>query len=228
MLKNKKIVRNYAVFCAESLIRNRRVDIREESKGKIKKVNFTKEYVLSGIFKEETDYDTLMHYYFEAFYGKENQYFSLARFYDKKHAIRIDKDNNIILYYYQDLPRITVPWNYPHLITCIGTIDKDVTISSVLKDLKKMSALDFLLKYYLKKKEAIHKINPIKEGYFIDDFLKIIVDMHVTFHWLDSNNNWQEQYISDPWWSTKEEIIYDLTSMNLLKYGKKYDGFWGR
>ncbi|MBQ8414618.1 MAG: hypothetical protein IJX58_05170, partial [Clostridia bacterium] len=90
-MSGKKIVRNYAVFCSESLIRNKRIDVRTKSNGKIKKVNFTKEYVLSDIFKEEADYDTIMHHYSEARQGKENQYFSIAYFIDKKHAIRIDE-----------------------------------------------------------------------------------------------------------------------------------------
>ena len=141
---NKKIVRNYAVFCSESLIRNKIIDVRAKSNGKIKKVNFTKEYVLSDIFKEEADYDTLMHHYSEACKGKENQYFSFVYFIDKKHAIRIDENNNIILYYYQDLPRIGIPWNYPHLITCIGTTDKDATLISVINELKRMPTHDFL------------------------------------------------------------------------------------
>ena len=228
MLKNTRIVRNYAVFCSESLIRNKIIDVRAKSNGKIKKVNFTKEYVLSDIFKEEADYDTLMHHYSEACKGKENQYFPFAYFIDKKHAIRIDENNNIILYYYQDLPRIGIPWSYPHLITCIGTTDKDTTLISVINDLKRMTTLDFLLKYYFKKTEVEHRIDSIEEGYLIDGFLKIIANPHVVFCWLDSDNNWQEQYISDPWWSTKEEVLHDLTSMNLMKYGKKYEGFWGR
>lgn len=227
-MSGKKIVRNYAVFCAESKLINKRIDVRAKSNGKIKKVNFTKEYVLSDIFKEEADYDTLMHHYSEAHQGKENQYFPFAYFIDKKHAIRIDENNNIIFYYYQDLPRIGVPWNYPHLITRIGTADKDATLLSVINDLKRMTTLDFLLKYFFKKTEFDHKIDEIEEGYLIDGFLKIIADPHVVFCWLDSDNNWQEQYISDPWWSTKEEVLHDLTSMNLMKYGKKYEGFWGR
>lgn len=228
MLNNKKIVRNYAVFCSESLIRNKRIDIRAKSNGKIKKVNFTREYILSNMFKEEADYNTLMQHYFEARQGKENQHFSIAYFLDKKHTIRIDENNNIIFYYYQDLPRIGIPWNYPHSITCIGRADNGQTLRSVIKDLKKLPALDFLLKYYFKKSEVDHKIDEIEDGYLIDGFLKIIANPHVVFCWLDSDNNWQEQYISDPWWSTKEEVLYDLTNMNLLKYGKKYDGFWGR
>ena len=227
-LSGKKIVRNYAVFCSESLIRNKRIDIRAKSNGKIKKVNFTKEYVLSDIFKEEADYDTLMHHYSEARQGKENQYFPFAYFIDKKHAIRIDENNNVVLYYYQDLPRIGVPWNYPHLITRIGTADKCATLRSVINDFKKLSTLDFLLKYCFKKTEVDHKIDEIEEGYLIDGFLKVIANPHVVFCWLDSDNNWQEQYISDPCWSTKEEVLHDLTSMNFLKYGKKYVGFFGR
>ena len=227
-LSGKKIVRNYAVFCSESLIRNKRIDVRAKSNGKIKKVNFTKEYVLSDIFKEEADYDTLMHHYSEARQGKENQYFPFAYFIDKKHAIRIDENNNVVLYYYQDLPRIGVPWNYPHLITRIGTADKCATLRSVINDFKKLSTLDFLLKYCFKKTEVDHKIDEIEEGYLIDGFLKVIANPHVVFCWLDSDNNWQEQYISDPCWSTKEEVLHDLTSMNFLKYGKKYVGFFGR
>ena len=227
-MSGKEIVRNYAVFCSESLIRNKKVEIRAKSSGNTKRVCLTREYILSEVFKEETDYDTLVHHYSEACQGKENQYFLSAHFYDKTHAIRIDENNNIVLYYYQDFPRIRVTWNYPHLITCIGTIDQGENLTTVLKDLEKLTVLDFLLKYYFKKTEVKHNIVSIEEGYLIDGYLKIIANPHVIFCWLDSNNNWQQKYISDQWWSTKEEILHDLTSMNLLEYGKKYDAFWGR
>ena len=62
----------------------------------------------------------------------------------------------------------------------------------------------------------------------VNGFLKIIVDDHITFQWVDSLLNYHEKYIADSWAETKEDIIKDLTNMSLLKFGKKYLAFWGR
>ena len=228
-LKTEKgIVRNFSVFCSESKLRNRRDDIKSRNSGKIQMSDSALKYILSDVFGELADYDTLCHYYSEALQGRENQYFSFADFCDKKHAIRIDSDNNILLYNYQDEPQIGIPWNYPHLIACIGSIDKNTDLNSVMKDLSEMSTLDFLLKYYFHRTDSIRTITPVDDGYFVDGFMKIIIDDHISFKWVDLNHNDQEKYIADPWWASKEDIIRDLTSMNLLKFGKEYIGFWGR
>lgn len=36
----------------------------------------------------------------------------------------------------------------------------------------------------------------------------------------------RDEYISDQWWYTAEEVMHDLETKNFLKYGKKYDAFW--
>lgn len=227
-MKNKtKIVRNFAVFCALSKLRDLKDEVAHKQK-KNKVLNDRIEYILSIVFKEQANYDILQHYYLEALQSKENIYFSFAYFCDKKHAIRIDGSGNILLYFYQDNIRIGVPWNYPHLITCIGTTDKYANLYSFVHEFKKMSTLDYFLKYFLHKDKSTHVINSICEGYLVDGFLKIIIDDHITFQWEDSSHNCQEKYIADSWGWTKKDIICDLTNIPLLKFGKKYAGYWGR
>ncbi len=228
MKNNKKIVRNMAVFCAKSMLRNAGIDIESWHKYDKEPLGSTTEHILSDVFKEQTDYRTLLDHYSEALQGNENAYFSYADFCDKNHAIRIDGAGNIILYFYQDRPQIGTPWDYPHLITRIGTVDDNATSRSVLNDLKKLSALDFFMKYYIRGKENADCINSIPEGYLVNGFLKIIVDDHITFQWVDLLLNYHEKYIADSWAETKEDIIKDLTNMSLLKFGKKYLACWGR
>ena len=40
--------------------------------------------------------------------------------------------------------------------------------------------------------------------------------------------DYKEKYICDVWWYSKEDIFKDMTKINLLKFGKKYNGFWGK
>lgn len=228
MNKDKKIVRNMGVFCSESKLRIAGFAIVEGDPYKKKPSDSTRDYILSEVFKEQADCRTLLNFYSDALKGNENIYFSFAIFCDKNHAVRIDQNGNILLYYYQDRPQIGVPWDYPHLITPIGTVEKNVPSCSVMNDLKKLSALDYLLKYYVREAENVHSIDAVSEGFLVNEFLKIIIDDHITFQWIDSFCNHHEEYIADSWAETKEDIIKDLTNINLLKFGKKYIGFWGR
>lgn len=222
----KKIVRNMPVFCSESLLLF--ADIENE-----KKPVSTIEHILSDIFHEETDYQSLLQQYDNALKGMENAYFSYASFCDMKHAIRIDETGRVLLYYYQDQLSIGIPWTYPHQITQIGTLEKtegneDETWGLLLKDLNTLPTLSFLLKYYLHMPQSRYCMQTVEEGYIVNDFLKIILDSHITFEWMDSQNEQMGLYIADTWWETNEQIMEDLTSMNLLEFGKKYNGFWGR
>ncbi len=223
----KKIVRNMPVFSSESLLLF--AGIEYEKKQPISTI----EHILSDIFHEETDYQSLLHHYDNALKGIENAHFSHAFFCDMKHAIRIDENGRILLYYYQDQINIGIPWTYPHQITQIGTFEEpesneDETLSLLLKDLKTLSALSFLLKYYFHMPQSECRIQAVAEGYIVNDFLQIILDSHITFEWIDSQNEKTGLYIADTWWETNENIMRDLTTMSLLEFGKKYAGFWGR
>ena len=132
------------------------------------------------------------------------------------------------MYFYQDEIQIGIPWEYPHLITRIGSLNENVNLCSVLDDIENLSILDFFLKYYIRREECVYCINSISEGYLINGFLRIIINEHITLQWMDSYKNNQEQYIADLWWETREDVLKDMTNLCLLKFGKKYIGFWGR
>lgn len=227
---HKKVVRNYNVFCSKSKIWNSEIDIDVDSAHRFGKKLSERDVnrILSEVFGEKLDSQALMHYYSDAVRGKENPYFLRAGFLDKDHAVRVDNDGNILLYYYQDRPRLGLPWDYPGLITCIGKIGENGSQAEVLKDIKKLSALDFLLKYYIGAETGAHSISPVSDGYMINDFLKVTCKWRVVFEWINSEDVHKEKYISGKWWYTKEEVMHDLETKNLLKYGKKYDAFWGR
>jgi len=222
------IVRNHAVFCASSKLIIHNIEIESMHLCNDNVDDSAIKCILHDIFEEPIEYDCLLNYYSEALYGIENVCFSYAHIYDTKHAIRIDKDNNILLYYYQDTIPLGIPWDYPHLITCIGSLDDNGEISAVLNDLKELSTLDFLLKYYIHENTNALIIKPICEGYRVNDFLSVIIDTHISFEWTDSNHCRQKKYIADTWGETNDDIISDLTSMNLIDFGKEYDGFWGK
>lgn len=230
MKNSTEIVRNFSVFCAESKLRNAGIEIELEHSYKQKPLISISAInrILIDLYNEQADYRTLLIYYSEALQGNENVYFSYADFCDKNHAIRINTDGHILLYYYQDRPQIGLPWDYPHLITYIGAVDKNVSSCSVMNDLKELSALDYLLKYYVREAERVHSMDAVSDGYLVNGFLRIIIDDHITFQWIDSFNNHHEEYIADSWAETKEDIINDLTNINLLQFGRKYIGFWGR
>lgn len=217
------------VFCSMSKLSNAGFAIIKKDPYKEQPSESTREYILSDVFHEQADYRTLLNAYSDALKGNENIYFSFAVFCDKRHAVRIDEEGNILLYFYQDTPEVYVPWDYPHLITRIGTVAANTAPRSVLKDFQKnKSALDYLLEYYIGVKKTEYRVEEIPEGYLINDFLKILIDTHITFQWTDSMQNQHEQYIADVWAHTKKEILKDLTTMSLLKFGKIYHGFWGR
>ena len=132
------------------------------------------------------------------------------------------------MYFYQDRLKLGIPWEYPHLITCIGFANANLSLRSVLNDLKNVFAFDFFFKYYFHRCNYGHSIACISEGYLIDGFLKIVINEHITFQWKDSDNNIREQYIADSWSEPNEDILRDMTNMNLIKFGKEYIGFWGR
>lgn len=138
---------------------------------------------------------------------------------DKRYTIAEDS-------YYQDRPRLGLPWDYPGLITCIGKIGENESPDEVLKDIKKLPVLDFLLKYYIGAETGAHSISTVSDGYMINDVLKITFQWRVVFEWINSEDVHKEKYISDQWWYTAEEVMHDLETKNFLKYGKKYDAFW--
>ena len=196
---HKKVVRDFHVWCAKSKIR-----ISEIGGGTDWAHRFGKKLserdgdrILSEVFGEKLDSQTLMHYYSDAVRGKANPYFLCAAFLD-----------------------------YPGLITCIGKIAENGSPDEVLKDIKKLPVLDFLLKYYIGAETGTHSISTVSDGYMINDFLKVTIKWRVVFEWINSEGVHKEKYISDQWWYTKEEVMHDLETPNLLKYGKKYDAFW--
>ncbi len=227
---HKKVVRNYNVFCSQSKIWNSEIDIDADSLHRFGRrlSEHDVNRILSEVFEEKLDCQALMRYYSDAVRGKENPYFWRADFLDKKHAVRVDGDGNILLYYYQDRPRLGLPWDYPHLITCIGKIGENGNQAEVLNDIIKLSALDFLLKYYIGAGTEANSFSPVSDGYMVNGFLKVHIKDHVVFEWINSEDAHKEKYISDQWWYTKEEVMHDLETQNLLKYGKEYDAFWGR
>lgn len=225
---HKKVVRDFHVWCAKSKIRISEIGGGTDWAHRFGK-NFSErdvDRILSEVFGEKLDSQTLMHYYSDAVRGKANPYFWCAAFLDKDHAVRVDDDGNILLYYYQDRPRLGLPWDYPGLITCIGKIAENGSPDEVLKDIKKLPVLDFLLKYYIGAETGTHSISTVSDGYMINDFLKVTIKWRVVFEWINSEDVHKEKYISDQWWYTKEEVMHDLETPNLLKYGKKYDAFW--
>ena len=223
-MKNRfKIVRNSPVFCAESVIKN----ILKDSKANRKAVRaFSKDEILSQAFGEDIGYDSLCAYYLSALQGIDNCYFSSAYFFDKTHAIRVDEDNKVLLYYYQDILHIGIPWNYPHKITCIGYSDEGTPLCTVIDDLKQMCIHDFLLKYYIKK-ENVHDISRAESGCFIGN-IKILIDEHIVFQWQDDIGIIKELYIADSWYYSTDQILADTMRLNLLEFGRKYCGFWGK
>ena len=225
---HKKVVRNYNVFCSKSKIWNSEIDINVDSVHRFGKKLSERDVnrILSEVFGEKFDSQALRHYYSEAVRGRDNPYFLRAGFLDKDHAVRVDNDGNILLYYYQDRPRLGLPWDYPGLITCIGKIGENESPDEVLKDIKKLPVLDFLLKYYIGAETGAHSISTVSDGYMINDVLKITFQWRVVFEWINSEDVHKEKYISDQWWYTKEEVMHDLETKNFLKYGKKYDAFW--
>ena len=227
---HKKVVRNYNVFCSKSKIWNSEIDIDVDSVHRFGKKLSERDVnrILSEVFGEKFDSQALRHYYSDAVCGKENPYFLRADFLDKKHAVRVDGDGNIILYYYQDRPCLGLPWDYPHLITCIGKIGENGSQAEVLKDIKKLSALNFLLKYYIGAGTEVHSTSPMSDGYMVNGFLKVHIKDHVVFEWTTPENVHRDEYISDQWWYTAEEVMHDLETQSLLRYGKEYDAFWGR
>ena len=182
---HKKVVRNYNVFCSKSKIWNSEIDIDVDSVHRFGKKLSERDVnrILSEVFGEKFDSQALRHYYSEAVRGRDNPYFLRADFLDKKHAVRVDGDGNIILYYYQDRPCLGLPWDYPHLITCIGKIGENGSQAEVLKDIKKLSALNFLLKYYIGAGTEVHSTSPMSDGYMINDVLKITFQWRVVFEW---------------------------------------------
>ena len=227
---HKKVVRNYNVFCSQSKIWNSEIDIDADSLHRFGRrlSEHDVNRILSEVFEEKLDCQALMRYYSDAVRGKENPYFWRADFFFFFLAVRVDGDGNILLYYYQDRPRLGLPWDYPHLITCIGKISENGNQAEVLNDIKKLSALDFLLKYYIGAGTEAHSFSPVSDGYMVNGFLKVHIKDHVVFEWINSEDAHKEKYISDQWWYTKEEVMHDLETQNLLKYGKEYDAFWGR
>ena len=216
-----------SVFCSESLLLSAGIEYKN------KQPISTIEHILSHMFHEDADYQTLLYHYDKALQGIENVYFSHAFFCDMKHAIRIDEKRRILLYYYQDQINIGVPWAYPHQITLIGTLaelasNKDDTLRLLLKDLNTLPTLSFFLKYYLHMPHSQYDIQVAEKGYIVNQFLYIILDNHITFEWIDSQHEKKGLYIADTWWEPNERIIEDLTTINLLEFGKKYAGFWGR
>lgn len=232
MKSSKKIVRNKAVFCAMSKFRNASNKNTLAHQCEKEPFELIIEHILSDIFEEQVSYQTLLYYYEDALLGNDNVFFSHAYFCDTVHAIRLDKERKILLYFYQDKIRMgkkpVLPWEYPHLITCIGTADDNMNIYSVLLDLKSISVLDFFLKYFIHSTKRELTINQIANGYLVNDSLKIIINDHITFQWIESPQIHQEMYIADSWGETKEEIMDNLTHMSFLKFGKEYLAFWGR
>lgn len=222
-MTHTKPVRNFSVFCAESMIRIMQDEIEKRAG------TSATEFILQNVFKEQTDLETLRTAYSEAVGGKENFYFPLAYFCDKKHAVRIE-NGKILLYSYQDVVDIGVPWDYPHLITEIGSTPQGSDLTTVMNDLKKRSALDFLLKYYYHQAIGEHAVRTIPYGFVVDDDFEIRIDDHdhITFQILNSDRDVKEKYIADAWNESPEVILHDLLNMDLLKFGKKYLAFWGK
>ena len=137
---HKKVVRNYNVFCSKSKIWNSEIDIDVDSVHRFGKKLSERDVnrILSEVFGEKFDSQALRHYYSEAVRGRDNPYFFRAGFLDKDHAVRVDNDGNILLYYYQDRPRLGLPWDYPGLITCIGKIGENESQAEVLTNIKKI------------------------------------------------------------------------------------------
>lgn len=225
---HKKVVRDFHVWCAKSKIRISGIGIGTGSAHRFGKKLSERDVnrILSEVFGEKFDSQALRHYYSEAVRGRDNPYFLRAGFLDKDHAVRVDNDGNILLYYYQDRPRLGLPWDYPGLITCIGKIGENESQAEVLTNIKKLSALDFLLKYYIGAGTGVHSTSPMSDGYMVNGFLKVHIKDHVVFEWTNPENVHRDEYISDQWWYTAEEVMHDLETKNFLKYGKKYDAFW--
>lgn len=223
----KGIVRNKAVFCASSKLFNEGQITFKRVFGNIV-ISSPKEIYLASLFEEQLCYEDLKLCFDEAAKGKDNYYFSTAFFLDKNHAVRIDDQNNILLYFYCDKFKMDIHWAYPHLITCLGKTHHDLSTMNICRDVKKLSTLGFIFKYFLEISEQTFEIKHTQEGYVINDAFWIVIDEHITLRWLDNKKQLHEKYLSDSWFFSRKEIINDLRTKNILKFGRKYVAFWGR
>lgn len=137
--------------------------------------------------------------------------------------------NEIFIYYFQDNLLIgnenVFPWRYPHCISCVGRRN-GYCDDEIVNDFLNLSLIDFYIKYSMntiadnickKKKEGTSR-----NFYLKDNAIRIVIDEHITIY----GNHDNGIYIADTWWSDDDEIIYDLSNLHMIDFGKKYKAFW--
>lgn len=234
-MMQRELVRNHAVFCLESRMRNVLNDKRLR-KGKYKSIaqvlkNHSKEEILSKVCLETKPYSEMLSLFASANESQEdNDMFVFAFRLDDDCFIKVDRLSRIIIYYYQDRYRIDgeslFPWDYPHKISCLGVSkNKD---NQALIDFLELNVIDYFLKYtpnlfgscqQLKKNEA--------DGIYVaTESLSILLDSQIVLHITDQNGCVEKRYIADTWWYNDAEILSDLLNMSIFEFGKKYTAYW--
>lgn len=221
-----QIARNRAVFCMLSRMQNMGICI-DYSLEDIPDIQWTRDVVLRKICHEDLSYNELYQHYCDATNGIENEYFSKVYPVDDSHFIRITKENEIIMYQYQD--RIHTGgnrlflWDYPHLIWCIGHADKSQA-KQICDDYRTMSVIDFFMNYRIgRRADALHITKKADGTFDVDGFFHICIHQHVVFKCIDAQDTLREYYVSDTWWETDEEIISDLSKLSVLSFSEKYN-----
>lgn len=189
--------------------------------------------ILSLMCAEEQNYDFLQNKYVECLNNsKSNDYFVEAFKLNRSYNILVN--DKIYICYFQDRIRLRsrkiFPWDYPHCITEIG-YSYNYSASEIIKDFLR---LDFV-RFYLKYNENIEIKKPFKSGdvsqkngvFNIADILNFsMLDSHITLHISSKNSLTQDRYIADVWGYSDEEIIKDLISLPIMKFGQKYRAYW--
>lgn len=189
--------------------------------------------ILASICDEQMDYATLSALYEQAIKSRtDNDAFVFAQHLNAKYALKVDIDQKILLYCFQDRIRSrngrVFPWDWPHRISKLG-FSNGQSERDVSKDFTQLSFVHFLAKYYWHLPERDYQIRPNEEGIYelIDSPLAIMLDdSHIFLLHTKQNGTQEKWYIADQWWYEHEEILSDCLKISMLEFGDKYSACW--
>lgn len=206
--------------------------------------------LLKDVFKEEYSYDRLNTMYHQYICGESNEGFSVPRKASKRSYVEVCGEN-ILIYIMFKKTKICgaplFPWNYPEVICPLGK-SRGYSPNQIFKDYKTLSTPLFYSKYVYGTQDSVHLKKPVANKelasfvcnsyeiplynfqlYVISDSLGVGIDAHAVFLFqIESGSVVMDSmlYITSTWYYTDKQILRDLLSLSIAKFGEKYKARW--
>lgn len=211
---------------------------------------YTKDVLLCELFRDQYQYGYLKEKYYEFRKHKNNDLFVEVYQASKKYYFAI-KGDRFSLYTMRNSfsvkGRRVFEWSYPSGIYEMGKTNGN-SIDVIANDFKTLCTSDFYTKYFYAIDNSNTFEKPILRQDFVDvickhynwslqgadvymlnDALATLLDGYHVYFFTVKNGKVQCDsltYISDIWWETNEEVLRDLTSIPIMKYGTRYVAQW--